>query len=139
MTFRRPASPVANNLDAFFMPFTANRQFQEEPTHAGQGQGRSLLDAGRPQESIDGTRRSAVRDPGHGRPASSSDALGLASMRGFFLNCRFAVNGMKKASRLVGDGLAGRRSQALPSENVVPLPYLSLVHVDHHAAAYLSF
>ncbi len=48
---------IPNDLQAFWMPFTANRLVQEEPAVAGPRQGRALLDAGRPQ----GDRR-------HGRP-----------------------------------------------------------------------
>ena len=36
--------PAANNLEAFWMPFTANRQFKNEPAPAGRRQGHVLPD-----------------------------------------------------------------------------------------------
>ena len=43
-------APAANNLEAFWMPFTANRQFKSNPRLLATRQGHALLDAGGPQD-----------------------------------------------------------------------------------------
>ncbi len=60
-------------------------------------------------------------------------------MRGFFLNCRFAVNGMKNASRLLAAGAVFGGVIGGPLEQNELGVTLSLVYVDNHAATYFSF
>jgi len=62
-----PASkPVANNLDAFFMPFTANRQFKKNPRMLAKAKGvHYWTPEGR--KIIDGTAGLWCVNAGHGR------------------------------------------------------------------------
>ena len=74
----RPASPSRADLEAYWMPFTANRQFKAKPRLLAQGLGHALLDAGRPPDSrrrrgpvVRERRPRPPRDHRSGRAASS--------------------------------------------------------------------
>jgi beta-alanine--pyruvate transaminase len=60
------AKPIANNLDAFFMPFTANRQFKKNPRMLAKAKGvHYWTPEGR--KIIDGTAGLWCVNAGHGR------------------------------------------------------------------------
>ncbi len=60
------SAPVANNLDAFFMPFTANRQFKANPRMLSKAKGvHYWTPEGR--KIIDGTAGLWCVNAGHGR------------------------------------------------------------------------
>ena len=60
------AKPVANNLEAFFMPFTANRQFKKNPRMLAKAKGvHYWTPEGR--KIIDGTAGLWCVNAGHGR------------------------------------------------------------------------
>src|SRR5471030_2131316 len=60
------SKPIANNLDAFFMPFTANRQFKKNPRMLAKAKGvHYWTPEGR--KIIDGTAGLWCVNAGHGR------------------------------------------------------------------------
>ena len=64
---QKPVAPVTNNLDAFWMPFTANRQFKKQPRLLVRAKGMHYWSHdGR--QVLDGTSGLWCVNAGHARP-----------------------------------------------------------------------
>ena len=112
------SQPTANNLDAFFMPFTANRQFKKNPRLLAKAKGvHYWTPEGR--KIIDGTAGLWCVNAGHGREdprvpraraADQRDAE--ANRRAWFVVAAIARRGCEDiGGRLVDIGRPGRFCQ----------------------------
>ena len=87
------SKPVANNLEAFFMPFTANRQFKKNPRMLAKAKGvHYWTPEGR--KIIDGTAGLWCVNAGHGREeikaaiAKQLDDQQIAAIAAFYQQVR---------------------------------------------------